>query len=81
MIQLHYLEGSSEITPFGNESGGTFGSEDGPAPSDQDTRPWDMVAVPTPGEAVDGEIWVPSIPCSLHSIPKLEGIGIPSLQD
>lgn len=80
MIQLHYLGGSSEITPFGNETGRTCGSEKaatGPAPSDLDAQPWETVAVQpslhlTPGVTVDGVIRLLSSLCSLHSIPKLE---------
>jgi len=44
MIQLHYLGGSSEITPFGNETVRTHSSEEvavGPSPCDSDTQPRD----------------------------------------
>lgn len=80
MIQLHYLGGSSEITPFGNETVRTGSSEEaatGPSPSDSDVQPWDTrgcCSPPSaPGLAVDGESRVPD---SLRSAPKLEGCRI-----
>lgn len=42
MIQLHYLGGSSEITPFGNETVRTRSSEEAapdPSPGDSDAIP------------------------------------------
>lgn len=80
MIQLHYLGGSSEITPLGNETGRTRGSEERGQAQHPVTRTpnpgtwwWcSPPSIPTPGEAVDGEIRVPSILYSLHSIPKQE---------
>lgn len=80
MIQLHYLGGSSEITPFGNETVRTRSSEaavTGPSPRDSDIQPWDTrgrCSPPSaPGLAVDGESHVPD---SLRSAPKLEGCRI-----
>lgn len=83
MIQLHYLGGSSEITPFGNETVRTRSSEEaatGPSPSDSDVQPWDTRGRCSPpsalGLAVDGESRVPDSLRSLRSAPKLEGCRI-----
>lgn len=83
MIQLHYLGGSSEITPFGNETVRTRSSEEaatGPSPRDSDIQPWDTrgrCSPPSaPGLAVDGESRVPNSLRSLHSAPELEGCRI-----
>lgn len=67
MIQLHYLGGSSEITPFGNETVRTCGSEEAawsPSPSHSDTSPGPPVGgaalPPAPRLAEDGESHVPN---------------------
>lgn len=69
MIQLHYLGGSSEITPFGNETVRTRSSEEAApdtSPGDSDTVPGTPVgdaAPPALGPSEDGENRLPNSLC------------------